>query len=43
MADKDGDTTAQNVTVMADCDTEEEEEMEGVSNGRSSIIRRSDS
>jgi len=32
MADKDEDTTVQNVTVMADCETEEEEEQEVVSN-----------
>jgi len=29
MADKDEDTTVQNVTVVADCENEEEEEMEG--------------
>jgi hypothetical protein len=45
MADKDEDTTVQNVTAMADCETEEEEEeeREGVSNGRSNIIGHSDS
>jgi hypothetical protein len=43
MADKDEDTTVQNVTARADCETEDEDEREGASNGRSKIIRQSDS
>jgi len=32
MADKDENTTVQNVIVMADCKTEEEDEWEGINN-----------